>query len=152
MLDLALEVVDRLVDAVDELEEGVGGVVDRTVEDSPAGTARRRRVRLMPSIGRQHRLRARLADRDDRVGVATMSSSRYVGAVPPLTATGCDEHREHVSAVALAGAASDAAAVARRLGEQLDASGVEGSRVTPEDLVPARVDEVGPLRRHGYRG
>ena len=40
MLDLPLEVVDRLVDAVDELEERVGCVVDRRVDDLAGGDAR----------------------------------------------------------------------------------------------------------------
>ena len=67
MLDIALEIVDRLVDAVDELEEGVGGVVDRAVEDAAAG-----RVGVDPCSdavdGRDVAARARLADGDDRRG------------------------------------------------------------------------------------
>ena len=113
VVEIALEVVDRLVEAVDALEEGVGGVVHGTLEER-GGLGAGLDACRGPVDRREHPLRARLADRQDALGVATRSSSRYA-ARPSLARHRVREHREHVPAVAFA-ARSDAAAVARRLG------------------------------------
>jgi hypothetical protein len=42
----------------------------------------------------------------------------------------------------------DVAAVARRTGEQLDRLGIEPAVDRLEELLAARVDEVGPVRPH----
>jgi len=60
---------------------------------------------------------------------------------------GMSEDREHVAPVTLEQRA-DVAAVARRPCEQFDRLEVDVTRHRLEDLLAARVDEVGPVRPH----
>ena len=147
VVEIALEVVDRLVEAVDTLEEGVGGVVHGTLEER-GGLGTGLDACRCPVDRRKHPLRARLADRQDSARGRDEIELEVRGA-PVAARHRVREHREHVPAVAFA-ARSDAAAVARRLGEDLDGLGVERDAEDVQELVPARVDEVGPFRRHDF--
>ena len=87
LLDVVLEVVDLLVQAVEELEEGVGRRRRRPPgRPRPASHPRRRG----PRRRRRGEVAAgsRLPDRHDAVGVATTSSSRYSTRSSPLTRLG----------------------------------------------------------------
>ena len=133
VLDVLLEVVDRLVEAVEELEEGVGCVVDAGLEDAAGGglgvdacrnAVDRRELRRRPVLRTVTTL----------VGVATRSSSRY-SARPSRRAIGYDENREDAMPVPLA-AAAEGFGRPRRLGEDLHRFRVEGVRERREELVP----------------
>ncbi len=146
MLDLGLEVVDRLVEAVDELEEGVGRVVDGPVEDVSRGPAgvdpcrdavhrSERPVRSRPTHGEER------GGRGDHVEHEVLRASLCAGAW-------VNEHAVHAPRVAVE-RRPHPAAVADRLQKRGDRIVVElgGKRV--HELLPGRVDEIGPVRRHG---
>ena len=150
VLDLPLEVVDRLVDAIDELEERVGCVVDRGVDDLADGHPR---VDACGDAvdGGQLAVRPRLADRDDLVGRRDDVQLDVVGAVLAADGQRVHQNRQDAMPVALEerhrgstvpGGRSEHLHCCRRRGR--------GDRLG--DLVPARVDQIGPLRRHGHRG
>ena len=132
MLDLALEIVDRLVDAVHELEEGVGGVVDSTVEDAAAGRAgvdpRRDAVH-----GRDIAARACLAHGDDRRGCGDHIELQVLHAPFAGMRDGMGEDREHVVPVTLE-QRPDVAAVARRP--------VRAARSTRVDATPPTASRI----------
>ena len=149
-LDLALELVDPLVEGVEQLEKGVRRVVDDGVHDLA-----RRRLGVDaggdPVDRSEISARPGLADRDERVGRRQHVDLEVLDAVAERRHARAREHGQHVGAVGLE-QRSGVARVRRGRGEHLHRVRVETGRDGAEDLLVRRVDQIGPGHRHRRRG
>ncbi len=150
MFDVALEVVDRLVEPVEQLEKRVARVVDGGLDDLSCGRVRVD-ARGDPVDRGDRAARARLAHRED---VRRRREEVELEVLRPLLARaghGVREHREHACAVRLE-LRHGRVVVVPRLREDRHRLRWHGDRNGPRDLLLRRIDQVGPLRRHGRRG
>jgi hypothetical protein len=146
VLDVALEVVDRLVQAVEQLEQRVGCVVDRGLDDLPRGC-----VGIDaggdPVDRGERAARACLAHREN---VRRRRDEVELEVLRPLLVRAghrVREHREHAGPVRLE-QRHRRVLVLPRLGEDRQRVRRHRDRHGPRDLVPRGIDQVGPLRRH----